>query len=56
MKIINSQNFVECYWNINGKTMNIKNKYETDFNKLKELKILITMILFYDYYCHIFYI
>jgi hypothetical protein len=40
MKIINSQNFVEGYWDINRKTMNIKNKYETEFNKLKELKIL----------------
>ena len=40
MKIINSQNFLEGYWDINGKTMNIKNKYETEFNKLKELKIL----------------
>ena len=38
MKIINSQNFVEGYYDINSKTKIIKNKYEKEFNLLKGLK------------------
>ena len=38
MKIINTQNFVNGYWDINNETKNIKKKYEREFNLLKGLK------------------
>ena len=54
MKIINSQNFVEGYYDINSKTMIIKNKYEKEFNLLKGLKgkkiddiVAMTIIIIY---------
>ena len=54
MKIINSQNFVGGYWDINSKTKIIKNKYEKEFNLLKGLKgkkiddiVAMTIIIIY---------
>ena len=40
IEIIKSQNFEEGFWDINEKTMNIKNKYENEFNKLKQMYYL----------------
>ncbi len=42
MKIINSQNFIELFWDINNKTKIIQKKYEKEF---KLLKGKISMIL-----------
>ena len=39
MKIINSQDFVEGFWDVNNKTKIVKKKYENEFKLLKELKI-----------------
>ena len=57
IEIIKSQNFEEGFWDINEKTMNIKNKYENEFNKLKELNdlniddiIAMTIIVLYFIY------
>ena len=52
MKIINSQDFVSGFWDINDKTKNLKNKYEKEFKLLKELKnvddiIAMTIIVIY---------
>ena len=54
MKIINCQNFVEGFWDINNKTKIIKKKYENEFKLLKELKdkkiddiVAITIIIIY---------
>ena len=51
MKIMNNQNLIEGYWDINEKTMNIKNKYEKEFIKLKKLYnndiIVMTIIVIY---------
>ena len=57
IEIIKSQNFEEGFWDINEKTMNIKNKYENEFNKLKQLNdlniddiIAMTIIVLYFIY------
>ena len=54
MKIINTQNFIEGYWDVNDKTSKIKNKYEKEFKLLKELKgkkiddnVAMTIIIIY---------
>ena len=39
-EIINTQNFVEGYWDINKDTKKIKEKYEKEYNLLKGLKNL----------------
>ena len=53
-EIINSQNFVEGYWDINENTEIIKEKYEKEFNLLKNIKnlnindkIAITILMIY---------
>ena len=38
MKIINCQDFISGYWDINNETKNVKNKYEKEFKLLKNLK------------------
>ena len=57
MQIINTQNFVEGYWDINVKTSKIKNKYEKEFNLLKGLTgkkiddtVAMTIIIIYFVY------
>ena len=57
MKIINTQNFVGGYWDINDKTIKIKNKYEKEFNLLKGLTgkkiddtVAMTIIIIYFVY------
>ena len=52
--IINEQNFVEGYWEINEKTKKIKEKYKNEFKLLKKLKnknindnIAITILIIY---------
>ena len=49
--IINSQNFIEGFWDINNKTKIIKKKYENEFKLLKEKNIddivAITIIIVY---------
>jgi uncharacterized protein YegL len=52
MKIINCQDFVNGYWDINDKTKNVKNKYEKEFKLLKKLKniddiLAMTIIIIY---------
>ena len=51
MKIINSQNFIEGFWDINGKTKIIQKKYEKEFKLLKEKNIdditAMTIIIIY---------
>jgi hypothetical protein len=52
MKIINCQDFVNGYWDINDKTKNVKNKYEKEFKLLKKLKniddiLAMTIIIVY---------
>ena len=54
MKIINTQDFVIGCWDINDKTMIIKEKYEKEFGLLKNIKnkniddkIAITIIIIY---------
>ena len=51
MKIINSQNFIEGFWDINNKTKIIQNKYEKEFKLLKgkniEDIIAMTIIIIY---------
>ena len=51
MIIINSQNFIEGFWDINNKTKIIKKKYENEFKLLKEKNIddivAMTIILVY---------
>ena len=37
-KIINEQNFLEGFWELNPITQKIKEKYEKEFEKLKSLK------------------
>ena len=53
-EIINEQNFVEGFWEINSKTEKIKEKYEKEFKLLKEIKdknindnIAITILIIY---------
>ena len=53
-KIVNEQNFVEGFWEINKKTEKIKEKYENEFKSLKEIKdknindnIAITILIIY---------
>ena len=53
-EIINEQNFVEGYWELNKITEKIKEKYEKEFNSLKGLKdknitdsIAITILIIY---------
>ena len=53
-QIVNEQNFVEGFWEINPKTQRIKEKYEKEFEKLKGLKdknindtIAITILIIY---------
>lgn len=38
MKIINTQDFIDGYWELNIDTKNIKEKYKNQFNALKNLK------------------
>ena len=54
MKIINTQNFIEGFWDINDSTNIIKAKYEKEFKLLKDLKekkiddiIAMTIIIIY---------
>lgn len=54
MAIINTQNFVSGFWDINDKTKKIKNLYEKEFNLLMALKdknidntIAMTIIMIY---------
>ena len=51
MIIINSQNFIEGFWNINNKTKIIKKKYENEFKLLKEKNfddiVAMTIIIVY---------
>ena len=54
MKIINTQNLINGCWDINDKTMIIKEKYEKEFESLKNLKdknidvtIAMTIIIIY---------
>ena len=51
MLIIYSQDFIEGYWEINDKTINIKNKYDKEFNKLKNKNyndnVIITILVIY---------
>ena len=54
MTIINSQNFIEGFWDINNKTNIIKKKYENEFKLLKALKdkkiddnVAMTIIIIY---------
>ena len=52
MKIINCQDFVDGFWDINDKTKNVKSKYEKEFKLLKNLKniddiIAMTIIIIY---------
>ena len=53
-KIVNEQNFVEGFWEINKRTEKVKEKYENEFKLLKELKdknindnIAITILIIY---------
>ena len=53
-KIINEQNFLEGFWELNPITQKIKEKYEKEFEKLKSLKdknindtIAITILIVY---------
>ena len=52
--LINEQNFVEGYWEINGNSTKVKEKYENEFKLLKEIKdknindnIAITILIIY---------
>ena len=54
MDIINTQNFVEGFWDINDKTKVVKEKYQKEFDLLKESKIeniddkvIITILIIY---------
>ena len=54
MEIINCQNFVEGFWDINNKTQVVKRKYEKEFKSLKDLKnkkiddiVAMTIIIIY---------
>jgi len=48
MKIINSQNFIEGFWDINNKTKIIQKKYEKEFKLLKGKNIVaMTIIIIY---------
>ena len=51
MKIINSQNFIELFWDINNKTKIIQKKYEKEFKLLKGKNIdditAMTIIIIY---------
>ena len=52
MKIINCQDFVDGFWDINEKTKNVKSKYEKEFKLLKNLKniddiLAMTIIIVY---------
>ena len=52
MKIINCQDFVDGFWDINDKTKNVKSKYEKEFKLLKNLKniddiLAMTIIIVY---------
>ena len=54
MEIINTQNFVEGFWDINDKTKIIKEKYQKEFDLLKGLKeeniddnVAITILIIY---------
>ena len=51
MKIINSQNFINGFWDINNKTKIIQNKYEKEFKLLKGKNIddiiAMTIIIIY---------
>ena len=57
MKIINTQNFIEGYWNENKQTKVIKEKYKKEYDLVKNLKIekindnvAITVIIIYFIY------
>ena len=57
IQIINTQNFLGGYWDINDKTSKIKNRYEKEFNLLKGLTeekvddtVAITIIIIYFIY------
>ena len=54
MKIINTQNFIDGFWDINNSTKIIKTKYQKEFDVLKKLKdikindnIAMTIIIIY---------
>ena len=52
MIIVNSQDFISGFWDINNKTKNVKNKYEKEFKLLKKLNkiddiIAMTIIIIY---------
>jgi hypothetical protein len=57
MKIINTQNFIEGYWSENKQTKIIKEKYQKEYNLIKNLKnekindnVAITIIIIYFIY------
>ena len=57
MKIINTQNFIEGYWSENKQTKIIKEKYQKEYNLIKNLKnekindnVAITVIIIYFIY------
>ena len=52
MEIINTQDFLDGFWDINDKTKNVKSKYEKEFKLLKNLKniddiLAMTIIIVY---------
>ena len=52
MKIVNCQDFISGFWDINNKTKNVKNKYEKEFKLLKGLNkiddiVAMTVIIIY---------
>jgi hypothetical protein len=57
MKIINTQNFIEGFWSENKQTKIIKEKYQKEYNLIKNLKnekindnVAITIIIIYFIY------
>ena len=57
MKIINTQNFIEGYWSENKQTKIIREKYQKEYNLIKNLKnekindnVAITIIIIYFIY------
>ena len=57
IKIINTQDFVDGFWDINEKTKIIKEKYEKEFELLNQLKvkkiddkIIMTVLIIYFIY------
>ena len=57
IKIINTQDFIDGFWDINEKTKIIKEKYEKEFELLNQLKvkkvddkIIMTVLIIYFIY------